>query len=55
MQMYLKTLGPMAHDIAAALRVPDAVAGPGVSSLEIGAAYLKAFLDDLSARLAANE
>lgn len=51
MQMYLKTLRPMVHDIAAALQVPEAILRPGVPAHEIGAAYLAAFLDDLSARM----
>jgi hypothetical protein len=50
--MYLKTLRPLAHDIAAALRVSDGVLRPGAPAHEIGAAYLEAFLDDLSTRLA---
>lgn len=55
MLMYLNTLRPMAHDLAAALRVPDDVTRPGVPPHEVGAAYLKAFLDDLSARIEAHE
>ena len=50
-QMYLQTLRPMTHDIAAALEVPDEVRRPGVPAHEIGAAYLTAFLNDLSQRL----
>jgi hypothetical protein len=52
MMMYLSTLRPMAHDIAAALQVPDEILGPDVPAHEVGAAYLEAFFDDLSARLA---
>lgn len=50
-QMYLRTLRPLVHEIAAALPVADVVARRGVPPDEIGAAYLAAFLDDLSARL----
>ncbi len=49
--MYLKTLRPMAHDIAGALQVSPNVLRPGTPPHEVGAAYLEAFLDDLSARL----
>jgi hypothetical protein len=55
MQMYLNVLRPMAHDLAAALQVPEEVMRRDVPAHEIGAAYLKAFFDDLSARLAAHE
>lgn len=55
MQMYLNALRPLAHEIAVALRVPDDVARRGVPPHEIGSAYLKAFLDDLSMRLEAHE
>jgi hypothetical protein len=50
-RMYLSTLRPLAHDIAAALRVPDEVLRPGVAPHEVGAAYLEAFFNDLTARL----
>ncbi len=50
-QMYLKTLRPMAHEIAAALHVSADVLRSGTPPHEVGAAYLAAFLDDLSARL----
>jgi hypothetical protein len=49
--MYLKTLRPMAHEIAGALQVPSDILRPGTPPREVGAAYLAAFLDDLSARL----
>jgi len=51
-QMYLNTLRPLAHDIAAALEVPEWVREPGTPAHEIGAAYLAAFFDHLSERLA---
>jgi hypothetical protein len=50
-QMYLKTLRPITHEIAAALQVPADMLRPGTLPQEVGAAYLAAFLDDLSARL----
>lgn len=50
-QMYLTTLRPMAHDIAIALKVPEDAMKPGTPAHEIGAAYLKAFFEDLYARL----
>lgn len=50
-QMYLQTLRPIAHEIAAALRIPADSLRPGTPPQEIGAAYLAAFFDDLSARL----
>jgi hypothetical protein len=49
-QMYLRALRPLAHEIAAALPVP--APAEGASPQEIGAAYLRAFFDELSARLA---
>lgn len=49
-QMYLRALRPLAHEIAAALPVP--APEEGASPQEIGAAYLRAFFDELSARLA---
>lgn len=49
--MYLKTLRPVVHEIATALQVPEAIARPRTPLVEIGAAYLAAFLDELSARL----
>ncbi|MDR7420676.1 MAG: hypothetical protein QN178_17390 [Armatimonadota bacterium] len=49
--MYLNTLKPLVHDIAAALPVSDDVLRPGAPPHEIGAAYLEAFFDDLIARL----
>jgi hypothetical protein len=51
MQMYLKTLRPIAHEIAAALQIPADALRAGTPPHEVGAAYLAAFLDDLSARL----
>lgn len=51
LQMYLKVLRPKAHEIAAALPVPEVAHRRGVSPVEIGAAYLAVFLDDLSTRL----
>lgn len=51
LQMYLKALRPVVHEIAAAMPVPETVLRRGVPSVEIGAAYLAAFLDDLNARL----
>lgn len=50
-QMYLNTLRPLAHDIAASLQVPEWVLEPGTPAHEIGAAYLAAFFDHLSERL----
>ena len=50
-QMYLKALRPVAHEIAGALQVPSDILRPGTPPREVGAAYLTAFLDDLSARL----
>jgi hypothetical protein len=50
-QMYLRALRPLAHEIAAALPVPAEHVGAGASPQEIGAAYLRAFFDELSARL----
>jgi hypothetical protein len=49
--MYLKTLRPMAYDIAGSLQVPETVTDAGATPQEIGAAYLEAFFDDLSARI----
>ncbi len=51
LQMYLKALRPIVHDIASALPAPEVTLRRGVPPAEIGAAYLAAFLDDLSARL----
>jgi hypothetical protein len=51
LQMYLKALRPHAHDVAAMLKVPDEIMQPGRSPQEIGAAYLSAFMDELSVRL----
>ncbi len=51
LQMYLKVLRPIAHEIAVALPVPEVAPRRGVPPVEIGAAYLAAFLDDLNARL----
>lgn len=53
--MYLKTLRPMVHDMAAVLKVPDEVLEPGTPPQEVGAAYLSAFLDELYVRLLNNE
>lgn len=50
-QMYLKTLRPIAYEIAVALKIPADALRPGTPPQEVGAAYLAAFLDDLSARL----
>jgi hypothetical protein len=50
MQMYLRALRPLAHEIAAAL--PVSAPEEGAPPQEIGAAYLRAFFDELSARLA---
>jgi hypothetical protein len=49
--MYVNTLRPIAHEIAATLQVPEDVLQPGTPPRDIGAAYLTAFLDDLSNRL----
>jgi hypothetical protein len=51
MQMYLRALRPLAHEIAAALPVSDEHAGAGAPPQEVGAVYLRAFFDELSARL----
>lgn len=51
MQMYLKTLRPVAREIAAYLPVSGELSDPKASPVDIGAAYLAAFLDDLAARL----
>lgn len=49
---YIQTLRPMADDIAATLDLDrDALAGREPD--QIGAAYLRAFLDDLGRRLMA--
>lgn len=51
MQMYLKAVRPLVHEIAAALDVTDGIFEPGVTPQQIGAEYLRAFMDDLHARL----
>jgi hypothetical protein len=49
-QTYIQTLRPMADDIAATLDL-DREALTGNEPDRIGAAYLRAFLDDLGRRL----
>ena len=49
--MYLKTLRPIAYDIAVALHVPQSVTESSATPQEIGAAYLEAFFDDLTSRI----
>lgn len=51
MQMYLKAVRPMVHEIAAALNVTDGIFEAGVTPQQIGAEYLRAFMDELDARL----
>ncbi len=51
LQMYLRTLRPVAHEIAAYLPVSVYLSDRKASPVDIGAAYLAAFLDDLAARL----
>lgn len=49
-QTYIQTLRPMVDDIAATLDLDrETLAGTGMD--EIGAAYIRAFLDDLGRRL----
>ncbi|MDR7523297.1 MAG: hypothetical protein QN168_12640 [Armatimonadota bacterium] len=51
LHMYLTTLRPHVHDIVATLKVPDEILRPGTPAREVGAAYLSAFLDELSVHL----
>lgn len=51
LQMYLNALRPVVHEIAASLPVSEAALQGEIPPVEVGAAYLAAFLDDLTARL----